>query len=87
MTNLAQLVLGAEAAFLRAEKRLEQLLDSIYERYDDFEIDAMHGIDVYGVTASPAAVDALLRAGFARVTEHDHARVEFIHCACRREET
>lgn len=42
-----------------------------------------HTIDVYGVVDSPAAVDALHRAGFGRVTLHDHAVGQRCGCGVR----
>jgi hypothetical protein len=85
VTNLAQQCASAESNLLRTERELERLLDSIYPTWTAFEIDGMRAIDVYGVDApSPAAVDALLRAGFGAVVEHEHDATKFVECGCRR---
>lgn len=84
--SLAAELFGAETALLRAEHQLEELLDSLYgaQGWQDVEWDrAMSLIDVYGVTASPAAVHALARAGFRFCVEHDHESRKFSKCGCR----
>lgn len=39
-------------------------------------------IDVYEAMDSPAAVEALRRAGFVTVTLHDHEATRFLSCRC-----
>lgn len=79
---------SAERSLIRAEHDIEALLDSLFGgRWRDFEVGAEDlAIDVYGVVPSPAATDALRRAGFVVVTLHDHASTQFLHCACRSSE-
>lgn len=79
---LAVSLFAAEAAFLAAERRVEGLLDALYDSWSDFEI-GDYAIDVYDVLPSDAAVAALFRSGFHVVREHPHARHQFRHCACR----
>jgi hypothetical protein len=42
-------------------------------------------IDVYSIVPSPAAVDALRRAGFRVVTLHEHEATRVIACSCKPE--
>lgn len=79
---LAVSLFAAEAAFLAAERRVEALLDALYDRWEDFEAGDFT-LDVYGITPSDAAVAALMRSGFQAVREHPHAKHEFRQCACR----
>lgn len=84
--SLAADLFGAETALLRAEHKLEQMLDSLYGEngWQDVEWDrALAVIDVYGCVESPAAVDALARAGFRFCVEHDHHSKCFSKCGCR----
>lgn len=91
--SLAGRLFAAEDALLSTETELEELLDSLYNvggadgerQWQGFEHDrALALVEVYGVVASPAAADALYRAGFAAVLQHHHEREQFVHCACRR---
>ncbi len=84
--SLAAELFGSETALLRAEYRLEELLDSLYgaSGWQDWEADrAMALIDVYGVVASGAAADTFARAGFKFCVQHDHESRRFVKCACR----
>lgn len=86
--EIAMSLFGAERALLQAEAELELLLYSLYgtrpNDWSSFEYDRKaRRLDVYSVTPSAAAVDALGRAGFAVVCEHDHAAAQFTGCACR----
>ena len=71
----------------KAERELELVLDSLYGAHGgwrDYETYRRErSLDIYGVIPSDAAVDALHRAGFASVTQHDHDIGEFVRCACR----
>lgn len=80
MRNLALHISRADAAYMRAARELEDFLDAVYDRWESFEWDAALAIDIYGVEPSDAAVDALLRAGFAGVTQHRHTQGEFTGC-------
>lgn len=78
----------AEHELLAAERQIEDMLDSLYGRDGWTEWEAHEQtLDVYDVLASDAAVFALQRAGFRAVTQHNHARSTFAHCACRRRES
>lgn len=39
-------------------------------------------IEIWEVTDSPAARDALARAGWATATLHDHSAMRFLTCTC-----
>ncbi len=82
---LASSLFAAESAFLRAEHELEAVLTALYpDGWEGMEFCRITGaLDVFGVTAYPAAVDALYLAGFRRVVEHPHPRRAFIGCPCR----
>ncbi len=83
MTTPAERLFSAEAAFLRAEREVESLLDALYPNWQDFDHSpAGYEIGVYGVTPSPAAVAALHRAGFHSVGQHEHSIREFLRCCC-----
>lgn len=84
--SLAADLFGAETALLRAELKLEELLDSLYGRsgWQDYEWDrALALLDVYGVTPSGAAVETFARAGFKFAVQHEHVSREFVKCGCR----
>ncbi len=81
---IAAAVVGAESALLRAERDVEDLLDALFGDWQHFEVGPDFSIDVYGVTPSPAAIDALQRAGFVTVWLHEHPNTQFTSCACRR---
>lgn len=82
--SLAAALFGAESALLAAEHALEAMLDSLYGASGWHGFEAGRGVlDVYLVIPSPAACDALHRAGFALVTEHNHQARAFRECACR----
>lgn len=84
--SLAADLFESEIALLRAEHKLEALLDSLYgqQGWQDVEWDrALSLLDVYGVVASPAAVNTLARAGFKFCVEHDHESRRFAKCGCR----
>lgn len=85
--GLADAMFRAERAVLAAEHELEELLGRLYLEVGDFEFaSADRTLDVYDVEPSTAAADELLRAGFARVHQHDHPRGRFIRCSCRSKE-
>jgi hypothetical protein len=83
--SLADELVEAEQRLLDARALLEDLLDSLYgdQGWASYEVGPMACLDVYGVTASPAAADALRRAGWDYVWQHDHAATSFLGCACR----
>lgn len=82
--SLAAALFGAESALLEAERRLEDMLDSLYDEWQDWEADYVaRSIDVYGITSAPSAADALRRAGFDICYQHEHTSSEFKRCACR----
>ncbi len=81
--NLADELHQAERRLLDMRAKLEELLESLYPAgftsFDSYDAT----LDVFGVLGSTAAVDALHRAGWVHVYEHDHAAAEFRRCACR----
>lgn len=83
--SLAAELEAAESRLLDARALLEDLLDSLYGAgaWQSYEVGGMACLDVYGVVASPAAADALRRAGWDYVWQHDHEAVRFRACACR----
>lgn len=81
---IAQALFGAQSVVKRAERELEQLLDSIFTDWQDYETDrASRSIDVFGVFPTPLARERLQEAGFANVHQHDHDRARFLRCVCR----
>lgn len=84
--SLAVAVHDAQHALIRAEAALERMLDSLYgdKGWSNFEHGESFELDIYDCAPSPAAVEALFRAGFRVVAEHEHPRSKFAKCACVR---
>ncbi len=82
--SLATSLFSAERAYLTAEHVLEQLLDSLFDSWSDYEV-GNFVIDVYDAIDSEAARDALSRAGFVASYAHEHSKAKFRTCSCRSE--
>ncbi len=84
--SLAVALHDAQRKIMHAEAQLDQLLDSLFgpSGWTNFEAGESFELDVYDCAPSPAAADALLRAGFRSVGMHEHARHQFVNCACVR---
>lgn len=92
--SLAEALRSATDDLVRREQDVEDLLMLLFPgwrprfpRRHGWRFTAPHTIDVYGVVDSPAAVSALHRAGFRRVTLHDHAVDQRCHCGVRADES
>lgn len=86
--GVAERLFAGEAALLHAERGLEVVLYGVYGAqpgdWTSYSYDRTERrLDVYGVAPRPTAVDALQRAGFAVVVEHEHPEEQFVRCACR----
>lgn len=86
--HLAAALFAARKYVEVAEARVEELLDSLFGKEPDnwthFETDSRdRSIEVFGCIPSEAAADALFRAGFQRVSQHEHDYGEFRRCACK----
>lgn len=83
---LAVALHDAHRKIMDAEAQLERLLDSLYgdNGWSNFEAGETFELDVYDCTPSEAAAEALMRAGFRVVGQHEHALAKFVNCACVR---
>ncbi len=88
--SLARALREAQAEIRAVERQVDAFLESLFPGWRrrfptgrGWRFLPPDTIDIYRVVPSPAAVDALRRAGFLVVTLHEHDAQ--IACACRPE--
>lgn len=86
--SLAEALRTATKDLSRKEQDVEEFLATLFPgwrprfpRRHGWRFTAPDSISIYDVIESPAAVEALQRAGFGRVTLHDHPITSACRCA------
>lgn len=80
--TLAADLRDSERSLRSAESRVEAFLTTLFPAWRGWVFTSPAGIDVYSVTETSAAVQALFRQGFVTVTLHHHQAERFITCKC-----
>lgn len=88
--SLARDLREASAGLHAVEQRVDAFLESLFlgwrARFPTsvgWRFTPPHTIDVYGIAVpSPAAVNALRRSGFLRITLHGHDAMALLACSC-----